>query len=91
MHSHITTAIKSLSAVALAQDPGSRGSGSLRRRDNFRAARWPLLSLYDAVVQRMIGERRMGKVYQALLVSDNRTIAVEFVREEYHHQLGVAH
>jgi eukaryotic-like serine/threonine-protein kinase len=41
----------------------------------------PLLSHRDVLLQRMIGAGRMGKVYQAWLVNENRTVAVKYLRK----------
>jgi eukaryotic-like serine/threonine-protein kinase len=43
----------------------------------------PLLSHRDVLLQRMIGAGRMGKVYQAQLISENRTVAVKFLRKAF--------
>ena len=37
----------------------------------------------------MIGAGRMGKVYQAWLISESRTVAVKFLRKSFLHHPGV--
>ena len=49
----------------------------------------PLLSQRDVLLQRMIGAGRMGKVYQARLISESRTVAVKFLRKSFLHHPGV--
>jgi eukaryotic-like serine/threonine-protein kinase len=49
----------------------------------------PLLSHRDVLLQRMIGAGRMGKVYQARRISENRTVAVKFLRKSFLHHPGV--
>jgi eukaryotic-like serine/threonine-protein kinase len=49
----------------------------------------PLLSHRDVLLQCMIGAGRMGKVYQARLISENRTVAVKFLRKSFLHHPGV--
>jgi eukaryotic-like serine/threonine-protein kinase len=49
----------------------------------------PLLSHHDVLLQRMIGAGQMGKVYQARLTIENRTVAVKFLRKSFLHRPGV--
>jgi tRNA A-37 threonylcarbamoyl transferase component Bud32 len=51
----------------------------------------PLLAHQDFLLQRMIGAGRMGKVYQAWQPSENRAVAVKFLRKTYLDQPGVVH
>jgi eukaryotic-like serine/threonine-protein kinase len=61
----------------------SSAAGAEARRDG------PLLSHRDILLQRMIGSGRMGKVYQARRLSENRTVAVKFLRKSFLNHPGV--